>query len=193
MMNRVHHWLCSSRLWARSVERSYLPTALTGVALGDDVLELGPGFGATTRALARRCPRLTALELDPSYAEHVRRLLGDVVRVVLGDATRMPFDEAAFSGVTCFTMLHHIPSPALQDALFAEAHRVLRPGGVFAGADSTTSLPFRLLHIGDIMVLVDPDTLGRRLEAAGFRDVRVARMMGAFRFHATKPEHSTAS
>jgi len=186
-MNRLHQWLCSSRLWAQNVEQSYLPTALADVALGDDVLELGPGFGATTRVLVRHCPRLTALELDRAYAEHVRRALGDAVRVVLGDATRMPFEDASFSGVVCFTMLHHVPSSALQDALFAEAHRVLRPGGVFAGADSTASLLLRLLHVADTMVLVEPRTLAARLEAVGFHDVHVARLTSAFRFSATKP------
>ena len=67
-------------------------------------------------------------------------------------------------------MLHHVPSRALQDALFAEACRVLRPGGVFRGVDSQPSLRFRMLHIGDTMVVVDPGTLPARLTAAGFDD-----------------------
>jgi hypothetical protein len=43
-------------------------------------------------------------------------------------------------------MLHHIPTAGLQDRLFAEACRVLRSGGVFAGSDSASSIPFRVLH-----------------------------------------------
>jgi hypothetical protein len=68
-----------------------------------------------------------------------------------------------------------VPSPELQDALFAQACRVLRPGGVFAGSDSQLSLRFRLIHLGDTMVVVDPDTLAGRLTAAGFTDVRIRR------------------
>jgi hypothetical protein len=51
---------------------------------------------------------------------------------------------------------------------------VLRPGGVFAGSDSRgTGLYFRLIHLGDTMTLVDPDTLDARLEAAGFTQIVV--------------------
>jgi hypothetical protein len=44
---------------------------------------------------------------------------------------------------------------------------------VFAGSDSQLSLRFRLLHLGDTMVVVDPATLPDRLARAGFQDVRV--------------------
>ena len=78
--------------------------------LGDEVLEIGPGFGATTRVLARRDGALSVLELEPRYCERLRRELGDRVGVVQGDATKMPFADGRFSGVVCFTMLHHLPS-----------------------------------------------------------------------------------
>ncbi|WP_207123027.1 class I SAM-dependent methyltransferase [Actinocatenispora comari] len=65
-------------------------------------------------------------------------------------------------------MLHHVPSVAQQDALFAEACRVLRPGGAFRGVDSDLSIGFRLLHLGDTMVVLDPATLPDRLRRAGF-------------------------
>jgi ubiquinone/menaquinone biosynthesis C-methylase UbiE len=50
---------------------------------------------------------------------------------------RLP--DAAFDGVVCFTMLHHVPSALLQYRLLAEVARVLRPGGVFAGTGSRSS------------------------------------------------------
>ena len=96
----------------------------------------------------------------------------------------MPFADGSFSGVVSFTMLHHVPSAALQDRLLSEARRVLRPGGVFAGFDGVGSFLFRLIHIGDTYNPVAPDTLGRRLQAAGFADVAVERAWGRFRFRA---------
>ena len=72
-MNKAHAVLCSSGWWARSVERELLPWALTGLDLGDDVLEIGPGFGATTRVLARRSGSLTVLELSESYCKRDRK------------------------------------------------------------------------------------------------------------------------
>ena len=71
----------------------------------------------------------------PPMAERLRERYGDRARIITGDGTDtgMPADE--FSSVVSFTMLHHVPTAALQDRLFAEAFRVLRPGGVFAGSD----------------------------------------------------------
>jgi SAM-dependent methyltransferase len=187
-VNRVHNVLCSTDRWARGVESKLLPWGLTGVDLGDDVLEIGPGFGATSRVLAQRPGRLTILELEEDYCERLRAELGERADVVQGDGTRMPFDDGSFSGAACFTMLHHIPSPELQDRLLAEAFRVLRPGGVFAGTDSIgRGLLFKLIHIGDTLVLVDPDGLPGRLTAAGFEQVRVSTAPKSLRFSARKP------
>jgi SAM-dependent methyltransferase len=186
-MNRIHQWLCSSATWARSVEKHYLPWALDGATLGSNVLEIGPGYGATTRALARGPHALTAVELDPALAERVRARLAPRVDVVVGDGAHLPFEPESFSAVVCFTMLHHVKSRALQDQLFAEALRVLRPGGMFAGADSLSSFGFRVLHLGDTMVMVDPATLPKRLERVGFRGVRVETSPhGAFKFRGVR-------
>jgi hypothetical protein len=62
----------------------------------------------------------------------------------------------------------------------------LRPGGVFAGFDGVASRLFRLIHIGDTYAPVDPDTFGRRLEAAGFERVTIERGRGRFRFRAVR-------
>jgi ubiquinone/menaquinone biosynthesis C-methylase UbiE len=187
-VNRVHGLICSSGWWRGTVEQKLLPWALKGVQLGDNVLEIGPGFGATTRVLARRPGQLSVLELEPAYCERLRRELGQEVTVVEADATAMPFDDARFSGVVCFTMLHHLPSAALQNRLLAEVSRVLRPGGVFAGTDSLgTGLIFKLLHIGDTLVPVGPERMGERIEAAGLLGAQVDRGGRSFRFRAHKP------
>jgi SAM-dependent methyltransferase len=186
-MNWFHRHVCGSGRWRRRVEQDLLPWALSGVELGDDVLELGPGPGVTTDALRGRSPRLTAVEMDAELAGSLeRRLAGTGVRVVHGDATALPFADGTFSSVLSFTMLHHVPSAALQDRLLAEARRVLRPSGVFAGFDGVASWLFRLIHIGDTYAPVDPDTFGRRLEAAGFERVTIERGRGRFRFWAVR-------
>jgi SAM-dependent methyltransferase len=187
-MNRLHRWYCRSGAWAATV-RDELPRVLSGVELGDEVLEVGPGPGLTTDLLRTRVPRVTAIEIDPQLAEALRqRTLGQGVDVITGDATAMPFQAARFSAVVSFTMLHHLPSPRQQDRLLAEVRRVLRPGGVFTGSDSTASFLFRLAHLGDTMVLVDPDRFASRLQAAGFTDARVWRANHAFGFRAIRPQ-----
>ena len=98
-----------------------------------------------------------------------------------------PFPDDSFSGAVCFTMLHHVPSPELQDKLLAETARVLKPGATFTGSDSRTSLRWRLFHVMDTCVAVDPATFQARLERAGFTDVRVDAQTGWFTFVAKKP------
>jgi SAM-dependent methyltransferase len=187
-MNRLHRWYCRSSHWRRTVRRRLLPWVLGGIDLGDDLLEIGPGPGLTTDELRARALRVTAVEVDPALAESLRtRFAGTNVHVVEGDGAALPLPSASMSAVVCFTMLHHVPSRACQDALLCEAARVLRPGGVFAGSDSTTSRLFRLVHRGDTLVPVDPDGFASRLEAAGFRNVKVQRAPGTFRFRARKP------
>ena len=184
-MNRAHHLYCSREAWKRHVREDLVPAALDGVDLGEDVLEVGPGFGPATEALAGRAPRLTALEIDPGLAAKLRERLGSRVDVREGDGARLPFSAAAFSGAACFTMLHHVPTREQQDRLFAEVRRVLRPGGAFAGTDTTgRGLGFALLHVGDVRNVVDPEELPGRLEAAGFERARVDWNADTLRFRA---------
>ncbi len=187
-MNRFHRWYCGTSHWRRVAQDRLVPWAVRGVDLGDHVLEIGPGPGLTTDMLARQLRELTALEIDPQLAARLRRrFVGSNVTVEEGDATAMPFPDDTFTGAISFTMLHHVPSPALQDQLLREVHRVLTPGATFAGSDSRTSIVFRLAHVADTMVIVDPDTFGERLERAGFTGVEVNSAKGAFRFRGSVP------
>ena len=187
-MNRVHNLLCSSDWWARRVREKLVPWGLNGVDLGEELLEVGPGFGATTRLLATMPPKLTVVELEERYCVRLRAELGDAVDVVHADATDLPFENGRFTAVVCFTMLHHIPSRDLQNRAFSEIARVLRPAGTLAGTDSVgTGALFKLIHIGDTMVLLDPTQLPERLRAAGLSDPVVERRDRSFRFRARRP------
>jgi len=188
-VNRLHLRYCASRHWARTVAESVLPAALDGVDLGDSALEVGPGPGLTTELVRERVPRLRCVELDGALAASLhRRTARTNVDVVRADATRLPFAAGSFSAALSFTMLHHVPSPALQDGLLAELCRVLRPGGVLAGSDSAGATPlFRLIHLFDVLVPIDPATLGGRLERAGFVDPSVRVAGSRFVFRALRP------
>jgi SAM-dependent methyltransferase len=189
-VNLAHRWLCGSAYWRKAVETYILPWVLDGIDIGANVLEVGPGPGVTTDLLRGRVERLTCVEIDHAFADSLsRRMSGHNVTVVRQDATAMSFPDATFDGAVSFTMLHHVPSETLQNRLLAEIARVLRPGGVFAGTDSLYSRSFRLLHLFDTMVVVDPCTFPERLRKAGFADVQVDVMKPyAFRFRARKGE-----
>lgn len=186
-MNQEHLTLCSSAEWADAVQRWIIPWVLDGVDLGDDVLEIGPGPGLTTDVLCAQVPALTAVEIDPDLAAALAaRLEGTNVDVICSDATRTPLASGRYSGAVCLTMLHHVPTADLQDAVFAEIHRLLRPGGVLAGQDSLASPELQALHEGDVYLPVDPAGLAARLDAVGFDPVRVDTNEYAVRFRATR-------
>jgi ubiquinone/menaquinone biosynthesis C-methylase UbiE len=186
-VNLIHRWYCKSDGWAKIVQEYMLPNALKDVEVGDNVLEIGPGPGRTTEWLKDRVPALTAIEIDHKLAESLReRMAGANVTVTEGDATKMPFPDASFTAALSFTMLHHVPSLELQNRLLAEACRVLKPGGLFIGSDSRTSLRFRVFHVFDTCVPVDPATFSERLAAAGFADPYVGGNAYSLWFRARK-------
>jgi ubiquinone/menaquinone biosynthesis C-methylase UbiE len=188
-MNEAHLTICSSPEWARLVEDELLPWVLEGHDLGDELLEVGAGPGLTTDVLRRHAARVTAVELDVVLADNLaERLAGTNVEVVAADATRLPFPAGHFSAAACLTMLHHIPTAALQDAALAEMERVLRPGGVLVGSDGMDTPERRRLHEGDIFMPVDSATLADRLRRAGFSDATVEVQGDRLRFAATAGE-----
>ncbi|MDQ6696037.1 MAG: class I SAM-dependent methyltransferase [Actinomycetota bacterium] len=173
-MNQDHLDLLASDTWRNALRDFIVPYALADVRLGDDVLEVGPGPGMTTDLLRVQVPRLTAVELDPQLAAALMaRLVGTNVDVVHADATALPFNDARFTGAVSFTMLHHVPTLELQDDLFADVARVLRPGGVFVASDSVASAELAALHDDDVYNPVDPTTVDRRMRDAGFATVEV--------------------
>jgi len=173
-MNKAHE-LCGSDEWRQAIRDIILPWALGEADLGGDVLEVGPGYGATTDVLSGVAAHLTSVEIDPELAAMLRERFAGApsVEIVDGDATALRFPDGKFTGAACFTMLHHVPSGVLQDRLFAEVARVLRPGAALVASDSLGSDDLAAMHDGDTYNPVDPQTLPDRLSAAGFTDVEV--------------------
>jgi len=172
-MNQNHE-VCGGEEWRNAVREFIIPWALGQGELGDDVIEVGPGYGATTDVFREKVGRLTAVEIDHDLATALaERLAGTNVTVVEGDATALEFADDTFTGATCFAMLHHVPSVDLQDRLFGEVARVVRPGGLFVASDSLASDDLREFHEGDTYQPIDPETVGDRLEEQGFANIEV--------------------
>ena len=138
-MNLLHRRRCSSTGWARDRGRlSCCPGCWSDVELGSADTGNRPGLRCdATRALLDWADSLTAVEVDQRrWPIDLHRRYGDRARIIHGDGTNtgLPDDHFSFGGV-----LHDAaPRPRarrLQDRLFGEAFRVLRPGGAFAGSD----------------------------------------------------------
>ena len=182
-VNEQHRICCGGPEWAALVRDSVVPWVTRGVGLGGHLLEVGPGYGATTDVLRTMVARLTAVELDPDLAAALsERFAGSNVTILNADATEMPFEAGTFNAGICMTMLHHVPTPALQDEILAAMARAVAPGGMVMGSDNLDSPQFRDGHVGDTCVPVDPAGLQQRLERIGLQDVEVETNPFAFRF-----------
>lgn len=92
-----------------------------------DVLDIGCGHGALAKSLSRDGFRMTGI--DPS-AEAIAAAIARVpdASFVTAGAEAIPFAPASFDAAIFLNSLHHVPVPAMLDAL-KEALRVLRPAG----------------------------------------------------------------
>ena len=80
-----------------------------GVEPGERVLEIGPGPGGLTRALAEAGARVLALEADPRMVEHLAPLVADGVRVLQGDALEADYEALAREAGGPFRLVANLP------------------------------------------------------------------------------------
>lgn len=102
------------------------------------VLDVCAGLAGPARFIARRWgARVTGIDLNPERAAGARRLtarvgLARLVRMVRGDAQRLPFGAQAFTAVVSQEGLLHVPD---KGRVLAECGRVLLSGGRIAFSD----------------------------------------------------------
>ena len=112
--------------------------AAAAVCDGQRVLDVGCGFGGTLADLdqSHTGMDLYGLNIDARQLAHARNQLkprpGNRIRLIAGDACRLPFPDASFDTVLCVEAVFHFPG---RDRFFAEVCRVLRPGGRLAMSD----------------------------------------------------------
>jgi SAM-dependent methyltransferase len=186
-MNSNHAKLCPSPEWAEHIQNEVLPFLTRDVDLGGEMLEIGPGPGAATEWLRGKVKQLTAVEVDEAAAALLAgRYAGRNVSVVVGSGAALDFADESFDSAGCFTMLHHVPTLALQNMIFAEAFRVLRPGGVLIGSDSLASNDLHYFHADDTYNPIEPSSVLSRLQTVGFDKITIV-VDGILKFIARKP------
>lgn len=96
------------------------------------VLEIAAGTGVVTRELVRVLPAsvaIVATDLNGAMVEHAASLGTErPVEWRQADASALPFPDESFDAVLCQFGVMFFPDKA---QAFAEARRVLRPGGLF--------------------------------------------------------------
>lgn len=96
------------------------------------VLEIAAGTGVVTRHMADQLPdhvSIVATDLNQPMLDHAMSIgTSRSVTWRQADAMHLPFDDGTFDAVVCQFGAMFFPDKA---AAFAEARRVLRPGGTF--------------------------------------------------------------
>jgi len=114
---------------------------------GRDVLEVGSGRGGGASFIARyhRPARMTGVDFSPTAVALCEQRHAAVANLSFrtGDAEALPFPDASFDAVINVESSHcygHV------DRFFAEAARVLRPGGWFLYTDFRSAEDMPALH-----------------------------------------------
>lgn len=151
-----------------------------GLSLGTTtrVLDLGSGLGGPARTLAETygC-HVTGIDLTPAFCDAATALsswvgLGDKVTFKQGDATQLPFADSSFDAAMT---IHVAMNIAAKDRMYAEAKRVLKPGGRFGiydilqGEGGDVVYPVPWAREPSISHLATPDNMQSLLSAAGFK------------------------
>ncbi len=122
----------SSQLWSEEpipiVPEVVSIARARGLRVGVD---LGCGDGRNLLALRRGGLELSGLDVSTAALHRADRLLrdhGDGAVLLVGNACALPFPRGTLDLVTALDVAGQVPDPR---PLFAEARRVLRPGGLF--------------------------------------------------------------
>jgi SAM-dependent methyltransferase len=146
--------------------------------LGDPrVLDAGCGAGRMSRYLAGRGCRVHGADLSPAMVAQARRNHPDLAFTV-GSLSDLPYPDDHFAGVMLWYSIIHTP-PGGQARLFAEATRVLRPGGYllvgFQAGEGTRDVSAAYRRFGHEVelerYLYTVEETASRIEAAGLREV----------------------
>jgi ubiquinone/menaquinone biosynthesis C-methylase UbiE len=106
---------------------------------GMDLLDVGCGPGTITLGLAQVVDpgRVNGIDHDEQHIEAARALAAELgtlnATFDIGNALRLPFEEAVFDAAFENDMFTHLAQDAVRAA--REVYRVLKPGGLFAARD----------------------------------------------------------
>ena len=175
------------------------PHAARAIRDGDIVLDIGSGSGTDVLFSALRTgPKGKVFGLDITDAmiekarANIEKMGAKNVKILKGDATRIPLDEASVDVVTSNGVLNLVPE---KGKAFHEIYRVLKPGGKIQICDIVVQS--NVQKVCGLIPQLWADCIGgaaveseyiRTIKEAGFEDVRVIKRLDYF---ASSPSENT--
>ncbi len=101
---------------------------------GGDVLSVGCGWNPGRHLFPRPAFRLTGVDLDPAMIAALREG-GELDDGMAGRAGELPYEPRSFDLVLFRLVLHHVVYQGPLAPVFAEAARLLRPGGALVAVE----------------------------------------------------------
>jgi ubiquinone/menaquinone biosynthesis C-methylase UbiE len=140
----------------------------------DCLLEIGCGNGLLLTHLAARYPglQLTGVDYTPAMVDLARSRALPAARIERGDITRLQFESASFDLMVSERVIINVLSREDQAKAFAEAFRMLKPGGHFICIEGFAN-PLRQLNEARIEFCLPPipmPTVNRWFEDEDFAD-----------------------
>lgn len=162
---------------ARIVQRYHFGATL---AKDKTVLEVACGAGSGLGILQQQARFLVGCDYTVSVLRLAQAHYGRRVPLICADAQHLPFVDHCFDLVLSFEAIYYLPQI---DWFLAEAHRLLRPGGVLLLCTSNPDWPPFVPGQMSVHYPTLPE-LAARLTAVGFQQQQ---FYGAFPLPPTRP------
>ncbi|MGM0555800.1 MAG: arsenite methyltransferase [Myxococcota bacterium] len=160
------------------------PSAIAAIEPGETVLDLGAGAGFDAFLAADQVGDeglVIGVDMTPEMVEKARQNAEDVgatnISFRLGEIEHLPVPDSSVNAIISNCVINLSPD---KPRVFAEAFRVLEPGGRLAISDvvATAEIPEEMredleLHSCCVSGASTIDSLESMLEEAGFVDIRI--------------------
>ncbi|HKU59200.1 MAG TPA: methyltransferase domain-containing protein [Gaiellaceae bacterium] len=141
---------------------------------GDRVLDIGSAAGAIVHYLSTFGCEPVGVDLSELGVQKARERFPGL-RFEVGDAARLPFEDASFDKVVAADVTEHLDDATLR-GMFSESRRVLVPGGTLSIHTPNPKHVIERLKSHDFLLAQNPTHIGLRtsrelrdkLERAGF-------------------------
>lgn len=157
--------------------KSLIQTVWGGEMDGLAIADIGSASGVSAALFAACGAKVLGIEIAPELVTQAKELWHDYAERIdftVGDAEHLDLPDASLDAVFFGGVLHHIPQ---LDRVYAEAYRVLKPGGKFVAIEPNRLDFLELIEWGVADLRgkltpneypIDPQAMKNELKAVGF-------------------------